>query len=660
MVIHVTIDGKAIQVQEGTTVLQAAQAAGAHIPTLCHHPQLRPYGSCRLCLVEVEGSRTLQPSCTFPATPNMVVHTDTARVKAARRFVLNMLFSERNHFCPYCQVSGGDCELQQAVYGEGMTHWEYPPNWTPFPVDASHPYYVMDHNRCILCRRCIRACMEISGNCTLEIEGRGAKSMVVADMGVPLGQSSCVSCGSCVQVCPTGALIDRASAYLGHDVQLSRTRTVCVGCSVGCGVCVLTRDNHLVRIESDGEAPVNGGVLCKLGRFVPVDERRQRITTPLVRRSGKLEMATWEQALDTVAEHLGPLAGETGGGVAAVASGRLPAESLYLFKRLFADGLSGQMVTSVEEGLPVSVPDAPAQEMGGPFEARLNVLHTADCVVTMGVDLVKHHEVIGFFVKRNLLNDLKLVVIDPNDNGLDWQAHSTLKASRGADLDVLEGLIAAIVLQGLAKPSAALDAAEILESAIERTGLSRQTLVEAGRVIASAQQPVFIYSLSFHDTGQTLKTLRELAGLVGAQLISVKGQANSLAMAQYRLDQPFHLDGHQAVYVALGDDEPTERLVKQVQDTPCLIVQASYASPLTEMAEVVLPVEMWAEQEGHYLNLEGRLQAARRALQPPPEVLSNVNVLQALADRLGVQLGGDWKQDLVQRASIVAITMNEA
>ena len=298
--ISITIDGKRIEVPEGTTVLQAAEVAGVEIPTLCNEPHLTPYGGCRLCLVEVEGARTLQTSCTLPASNGMVVHTDTPRVHEARKFILTMLFSERNHFCMYCQMSSGDCELQNAAYGEDMTHWPLQPNWHPYALDGSHEHIVVDHNRCILCRRCVRACGELVGNFTLGMSERGSLTMLAADLGVPLGESSCVSCGTCVQVCPTGALIDRASAYLGREAQVERIRSTCIGCSVGCGVELVVRDNHLLRIEGDWDAPVNEGILCQVGRFRSLkDEReRERITTPLVRKNGSLEATTWEEALN--------------------------------------------------------------------------------------------------------------------------------------------------------------------------------------------------------------------------------------------------------------------------------------------------------------------------------------------------------------------------
>ena len=337
--VNFTIDGKTVEVPEGTTVLKAAEAAGIHIPTLCYHPALVPFGGCRLCLVEVEGMRTLQPSCTLPASDKMVVHTDTDKVKAARKFVLTLIFSDRNHFCPYCQVSGGDCELQNAALDEGMSHWPFQPNWQHYPVDATGQYFVMDHNRCILCHRCVRACGELVGNFTLGIEERGASSMLVADTGVPLGESTCVSCGTCVSVCPTGALIERRAAYQGHEKQLEPVQSVCIGCSVGCGITVYARDNRLVRILGDWDAPLNGGVLCKDGRFLPMEEDRERITTPMVKKDGKLQPATWEEAISTIASKMKPLAGKKGDGIAALTSTRLPVEALSQFKQLFAGGL---------------------------------------------------------------------------------------------------------------------------------------------------------------------------------------------------------------------------------------------------------------------------------------------------------------------------------
>lgn len=660
--ISLTIDDKIVEVPAGTTVLKAAEMAGIKIPTLCHHSHLTPHGGCRLCVVKIEGARTLQPSCTLPASNGMVVQTNTPEVREARQFVLTLLFSERNHFCMYCQVSGGDCELQNAAYNEGMTHWPLQPNWEPYPVDASHPYITLEHNRCILCQRCVRACAEMVGNFTLGVFERGAKSVVIADLNLPLGESTCVSCGTCVQVCPTGALIDRASAYQGRQQEVERVKSTCVGCSVGCGIEMVVRNNHLLRIEGDWSAPVNSGILCQIGRFRSVSDERDRIVTPLLRRNGELKAATWDEALDALAARLRPLAGKNGDGVAALASTRLPAEALYHFKQLFGDKLGSDMVTSIEEGVPTAVPGQVAQNLGQPFEGSLEDLKSAGCVVAIGVDLIDNHQVAGFFVKRALPHGTKLVVIDPFENSLNDLANYSLKPNKGTDHELLLGIIAGIVEAGLAKaePSNLHDLAQHSpEAASHITGIPVETIYELGRLLAVAPNPVFVYGkgLTRGDSSKALEALLELARLVGAPqaVISTKGQANSLLASVYGLDKTFSLNGHQAVYMALGDDKVSQRLVQRLEGAPFIAVQASHVSPVTELADVVLPVEMWAEQEGHFINLEGRVQLAHRAITPPADVRPNIDVLQAVAERLGFELNRDWKGAVQSRVPVNAV-----
>ena len=651
--VNITIDGKQIEVPEGTTVLQAARKSGIVIPTLCDHPNLTPYGGCRLCLVEIEGARTLQPSCTMPASPNMVVRTDTDKVRAARKFILTLIFSERNHFCPYCQVSGGDCELQNAAYHEGMTNWPLQPNYQTFSVDASHPYFVLENNRCILCRRCVRACGDLVGNFTLGFEERGARSFLVADLGTPLGESTCISCGVCIQVCPTGALIDRWSAYRGRETQVEHHKTICVGCSIGCGMDVLTRDNNLMRIEGDWDAAINGGLLCKVGRFEPMAEEQHRLVTPMLRKDGVLKAATWQEALDVVESHLKP--GKDS--VAALASTRLPVEALYTFKQIFAGKLQSDMVTSIEEGQTTAISAGLADETGKSFETSLKALDTADCFMAIGVNLVDNHEVAGFFVKRALPSGVGLIIVDPEPNPLDNLADSSIKGKSG-DLDIIQALMAAVDQLGLAKENLS-SALEPLSVYAEKTGVPSETLLAAAKFLASAQRPVIIYGKGITSKSPVaLKALADFSRMIGAGIISLKGSANSLAASQYHLDKIFELNGHQAAYIALGDDKPTQRLVQRLEKAPFLVVQASYTSQLTSMADVVLPVGLWTEQEGHYLNLDGHLQQSVRSLTPAEDIRTNEEVLIAIAQRLGFEPKNDWKKQLTQRVSPVTLSIN--
>ena len=658
--INLTINGKTIEVTEGTMVLNAARENGIKIPTLCDHPNLTPYGGCRLCMVEVKGMRVPIASCTLPVANGMVIDTDTAALKKSRNVVLSLLFSERNHFCPFCQVSGGDCELQNAAYDEHMTHWTMQPQWSNFPVDTSHPYFILDNNRCILCRRCIRACAEMSGNFTLSVEERGAATIVVADTNVPLGQSTCISCGSCVQVCPTGALIDRQSAYLGQEKNLTVTRSVCRGCSLGCGILVHTRDNRIVKITGDYENE-NAGTLCKSGRFLPLDEKRTRLTTPMKRVAGQLTATTWEDALATLAQNLTPSKGK----IAALASTRLSVEALSAFKSLFVDGLKNSMVTSIEEGRPTALQSTYAEQTGYPIEGKLDTLRTSDCVLLVGADLATTHEVAGFYIKRNLPKGTRLIIIDPNENGMDDLANINLKPKAGTDVAVLSALEAAVVKEGLARGTVDENIVS-LNAALDICELKVEDVTDAARMLAESIAPVIVYGKGLTAAGNpgAMDALVRLAKIIGATdserkgLLSVKGEANSLAASLLGMESSLDIENVNAAYIALGDDYASKRLVEKLEKVPYLIVQASYESALTERADLVLPVNIWAEEAGHALNTEGRLQFAEAAITAPENVKSNLDVLNTIARTLSILLSNDWRAALNKRTSVVELESN--
>lgn len=660
--VQITINGKQVEVPEGSTVLGAAKMAGIHIPTLCAHKELTPYGGCRLCIVEVQGVRVPMASCTLPVSNGMVVNTESEALKKSRQFILSMLFSERNHFCPFCQVSGGDCELQNAAYHEEMTHWPIQPGWNNFVVDSSHPYFVLDNNRCILCRRCVRACAEMAGNFTLAVAERGAASMIVADTNVPLGESTCIKCGSCVQVCPTGALIDRTSIYQAHEKDLTEIKSVCMGCSVGCSVKIMVRDNRIVRIEGDWEGGVNHGVLCEHGRYHPMSESRKRITTPLMKKNGKLEAVSWEEALNAVAGKLQSLANQKDG-IAAIASTRLSAETLSAFKDLFAGKFQSQLVTSTEEGMPTAAVSQFAEKQGA-FEGKLDVLRNADTVLCIGANVGRTHMVAGFMFKRNMPKGTRLINIDPEENELDELANLNLKTKRGSDLALLHGLQAIIVKEGLGRtPLAIPDADARIENAIRATGISLEQLTQTVRILANSITPVILFGkgITSQRDERLIEELYRLAVLVGAVdserhgLISIKGESNSLTATLLGLDATFNLNGQQAVYAAIGDGYVSKSLMERISKAPYLVAQACYESKLTEKADVVLPVTIWAEQEGHYINLDGRMQTAQKAINAPENVRDNLAVLNEIATRTKMTMELDWQKAILARKSSVAL-----
>jgi len=209
------IDGREVSATRGQTILNVARESGIEIPTLCHLEGISDVGACRLCMVEIKGSNKLFPACVTSIYEGMEVTTNSERLQKHRRMILEMLFAERNHVCSVC-VSNGHCELQSLAQSEGLTHVRLPYRNPALPVDASHERFTVDHNRCILCTRCVRVCAEVEGAHVWDVMGRGINSMVITDLHEKWGSSTCTRCGKCVQVCPTGALFDKSKIGSDH------------------------------------------------------------------------------------------------------------------------------------------------------------------------------------------------------------------------------------------------------------------------------------------------------------------------------------------------------------------------------------------------------------------------------------------------------------
>jgi len=284
MPVTLTINGRPITAPEGATILDAARAAGIHIPTLCHHPDLSTVGACRMCVVTVEKAKGLQTACTTPVFEGMVVDTESKDARDTRRFVLEMLLSDHPNECMKCEVNG-DCELQDLVYeydvpwpeGHGKRH--------TYPIDPDpNPFIFIDRNKCIYCSRCIRACSEIQNRDVWNFAYRGFKSKLVAGADQKLLDARCESCGQCVAYCPVGALYDKMSLGQGRTSQITKVRTTCSYCGVGCNFDLNVRNGKVVRVTSAPDAPVNGMATCVKGRYgYDYVHHPDRLTRPMAR-----------------------------------------------------------------------------------------------------------------------------------------------------------------------------------------------------------------------------------------------------------------------------------------------------------------------------------------------------------------------------------------
>ena len=598
MMVNITMNSQKVSAPPGSTILQAAKQAGIDIPTLCDHPALIPIGACRICVVEVQGQRTLITACTFPITEGMVVETESPQVVSARKFILDMLFSERNHYCPFCEASG-DCELQKLGYRYGLDHWIYPTYTKPFPIDASHKHLIMEHSRCVLCGRCERACSDLVANHTLGLRNRGNAAMIHCDADLPWGESSCISCGTCSQVCPTGAIFQRRSSFMGREAQTERIKSTCNRCSMGCGTEIITRGGNVLRIDGDWDAKVNGGRLCQYGRFDVLYDERERVTRPQLRRGGKLEPVSWDEALQAVADRVG---GVKAPEIGVLTSSNCTNEALYLLGKLFRQELKAANAGILNAAAPKLI-DKP---QGSLAEAA-----RSDVILVVGANPVKDQPVLSFLVKRSVDKGARLVVVDGKDNGLAPFASINLEMSE-------------------------------INKAIE--------------IAERAGQPIVLYGAGV--TEEAAGALKKLQGK--AAFVALEPGVNTHAAVAFGLANGFRPSTVKVLYALLGEQDCDGKdVLKGIDKNAFIAVQASFISPLTQQADVVLPMTIWSEREGSLTNTEGRVQKVNKAVEPAGEAKPDWEVLSLLAEKLGKRLGASLDNISVEASEQLKRKENE-
>jgi len=351
----IVINGNELPIEPGETILDVARRGHIDIPTLCHLKGTTPTGACRICVVEVKGARTLLPACSTPATPNMVVRTESPEVVASRKEILRLMLSSGNHNCAVrgrddsdwtqfqlgvekddgseelCPV-WGDCRLQDLAYRYQVTGEGFQGTPARYPMETVNPFIVRDFSRCILCGRCIQACNEVQVNNAISFGYRGADTKIIAAGDRPLKDSDCVFCGECVQVCPVGALVEKDVRYDVRPWETQQVRTTCSYCGVGCQMHLHVRDNRVVKVSGVEDEVPNNGSLCVKGRFgFDFIASDQRLTDPLIKENGEFRKATWEEAIQLVAGTLKDIRDTHGGdSIGVFTSARVTNEENYI------------------------------------------------------------------------------------------------------------------------------------------------------------------------------------------------------------------------------------------------------------------------------------------------------------------------------------------
>ncbi len=331
MTMKITFDGREVPFEQGQTVLQAARDNGIYIPSLCYHRKTGPAGRCRLCVVEIKGMRGLQTACTVVAADGMDVQTATPLVLDTRRMIVNLLLSSGQHNCISCEQNSG-CELQDAAYRLGIETPAFVIDEPQLPKDDSSEMVVRDMRKCIQCGRCVAGCKSVVVNEVLEFEQRGNDAKVVCDYDLPMAESTCVQCGECSQLCPVGAIIDKKSIGMGREWELKTVNTTCPYCGVGCQLTMHVDEakNRIVKVTGREVLP-NDGMLCVKGRYgFEFPSSPKRLTHPMIKKNGKHERVSWDEALDYTADRIKEIVARDGPGVfSAFGSGRITNENNY-------------------------------------------------------------------------------------------------------------------------------------------------------------------------------------------------------------------------------------------------------------------------------------------------------------------------------------------
>lgn len=654
--ITLNIDGVTCKGLQGDTILEVAQKGGVNIPTLCYLKGLTPIGACRMCVVQVEGNPKMLPACTSPATDGMIVHTKTEKLVNYRREVLELLFAGRNHFCMFCSQSG-DCELQKLAIDHGMDRVRYPYLYATFENDATDPDLMMDHDRCVLCLRCMRVCAEKVGAHTLDLGKRGWNARIIADLGKRLGESkTCVHCGACAQACPTGTITIREFAYRGKRNQCDDiVESVCPLCSVGCKIKAYVRTGSIARVEGSNLEGPDAGQLCHLGRWgLPESTERERVATPMIREGAMFREATWEEALKLVASKLRPANEKKRAGM--LVSSLCADEELSMYAAFFRDALQmdnvdtfdGDILRGFMKGF------APFREQGvRPFTAAHNILKS-DLVITLCADPQKEAPVVASYIRVGVLqNGAGLINISCSGNPFAGLCDMDVRMEDGAN---------AQLIQELAESIAYFQTHNAEESDEYPFGQSLHTdTVEAPKpirwkdvgqvdrlvsMLVRAERPVFVLGEELSRNPDAVQAVVNLAIASkaffqdGIGIVPLLSSGNSLGAAMTCMAKEPWLGKKDLdfLYVySTGLVPEDEASLAAISATRFTVIRTPYlVYPLVNLADVLLPAPAWYEKSGHFYTIEGERRRLNVIVPPSAELKGISEILEDLARELKI------------------------
>jgi len=711
--IELTIDGQKVTATSGRSLYDVLSGMGKIIPAMCYHYTFTPFGSCGMCLVEVEGKKAPVRSCTASVQAGMVVRTETTEMKEAQKKALIKHLSTHPLDCPVCDADG-HCELQDFTFQFGIGEV---PNVKQKGIPEDTRSLVLDFNmnRCIVCGQCINVCKEVQLIDALTFLKKDGNTIVTAKEDKPL---YCEFCGDCLAVCPVGAITNKFSKYLYKPWQMKKTQTTCPYCGDGCQIAVETKDNRIVRVTSklswkskwgDRADTVKGhGGICGRGRFgFQMVNSPNRLRLPLVRINGELAETPWLDAQDLVAGKLSKIKMDHGGqAIAGLISARCTNEDIYLFQKFMRIGLGTNQIDSTARYGQMNVVAALRKAFGTPRIRMMNnaeQVTKADAIFIIGSDITETHPVFNIRVKEALRKyKAKVIVADPITTPMAKLATHHLAIKPGSERALIQGLVGIILERGLCdetvlqKYPQAVEALKLaaaavsIETTAEQTGIAPERLAEAAEILAKAERGMILFEDGItkrRDGYQNVLNLVDLALVAGcfekegAGLNALCEENNEIGVVDMGAASEFlpgALDYQNAEACAKFSKEWREELpttpsadlarilerarkgeikalyivgenpvgtlpasmgvAEALSKIDLVIVQDPFLTETGRLAHVVLPATTYAEKEGSFTSMEGKVNPVRMALEPIGESKPDWEIFSELAWRMNVPL----------------------
>jgi formate dehydrogenase alpha subunit len=701
-VLSVSVDDQLIEVPVGASALDAINVAGIYIPQLCKDPDQKARGACRTCLVQIDGLRGFPASCTTPCTPGMQIAVNSPDVARVRRGVIELTMGMHPDACQTNRPNTHN-DLVDAARAHNIDT----PRWAPLPdpsVDTSNPFFVLDMQQCVLCARCVTACDEVQHIGAISLLGRGGSMKVGTFEDQPLRESICTSCGSCFAACPTGAIYPKKV----RAEPVKRVDTTCPYCGVGCAIKLdVSGGNTIVRSDDQPDNVSSQGMLCVKGRFgFEYVNHRDRLTQPLIRRNGQLAVATWDEALDLVADKLVEYRGSFG----ALASAKGTNEDAYVIQKFVRSVMDSNNVDHCTRLCHSPSVHAMLQSLGSGATSNSYVdYENAGCLMVVGSDSSSNHPVVTVRFRRAVKRGATLIVVNPKWTELNYYADIWLRQLPGTDVALFNGLAYVLLDEGLADENFIRTRTEGFSGWAEAvreyppsvtsqiTGVPEKDLVAAARGFAKppfgGSCMIWGMGISQHSNGTAnahgvinLALAAGMAGKPGNGISPLRGQNNVQGCGDAGCI-PDNLPGYQALSAenrarfgavwgqmterpagltvtsmveAAGrgelkamyvvgenpflDEANLDHARSAIHKIEFLVVQDIFLQETAEAAHVVLPATSFAEKEGTFTNSERRVQRVRAALAPIGQTRPDWDITCDIARRVCRRLGLDEGQ----------------